>query len=73
MAPVSLAHLAIKSLSIGFIENISTTLQEMPFLFSSFAASSALLTIRPHPIIVASEPSSRMLPLPISNALDWSA
>ena len=66
MAPVSLAHSATSWVSMGLIENISTTRQVFRYFdFKTLAASNALVTIRPHAIIVASEPSRKMFPLPI--------
>src|SRR6185503_11450726 len=50
IAPVSLAQREISSLSIGFIENMSTTRQEIPFSLRSLAASRALPTSRPQAI-----------------------
>ena len=68
--PVSLAAFSKSSLSIGFIENISSTLQEIPSFFRDSAASSAIFTVIPHAAMVQSEPSRNVIPFPISNSCD---
>ena len=68
--PVSLAAFSKSSASIGFIENISITLQEIPSCFSDSAASSAIFTGIPQAAIVQSEPSASVIPLPIVNSCE---
>ncbi|OQA13151.1 MAG: hypothetical protein BWY62_01427 [Firmicutes bacterium ADurb.Bin356] len=69
IAPVSRAQLKSSSLSIGFIENISTTLTLTPSASRSFAASSELPTIYPQATTVASLPSLITFPLPSSKTV----
>ncbi len=70
MHPVSLAAFSNISPSIGFIENMSNTLQDIPSCCKDSAASSAILTVIPHAAIVQSEPSRIVIPLPIWKSWD---
>ena len=66
--PVSRAAFSNNSKSIGFTENISSTLQEIPSCFKDSAASSAIFTVIPHAAIVQSAPSRKIIPFPIVNS-----
>ena len=65
-APVSFEQISNKSLSIGFILDIFTTLAEIPSLARDSAASIERATSTPHATIVKSIPSLKITPFPIS-------
>ena len=70
--PVSLAAFSRISLSIGFTEKQSITLQDIVSCLSCSAASYAVFTVIAHAAIVQSEPSLKVIPLPISKFCDSS-
>ena len=70
--PVSLAAFSRISLSIGFTVKQSITLHDMSSWLSCSAASNAVFTVIPHAAIVQSEPSLKVMPVPISKFCDSS-
>ena len=67
IAPVSFAALSTSSVSSGLMVCMSMTRAEMPSAASSSAALSAIWTFMPTAMMVTSEPSRSVTPLPSSN------